>query len=59
MKEFKDMNDSELYWFAVHFLNGADYNNDEDAERWNNFLDEVDNRSEYLQEEVKHLMDVL
>lgn len=59
MKEFKDMNDSELYWFAVYFLNGADYNSDEDAERWNNFRKEIENRSYDLKEKVNYLMEVI
>lgn len=56
---FKDMNDSELYWFAVHFLNGAELGTEESDEIWSNFMKEVNNRSEHLQYKVDYLMEVI
>lgn len=59
MKEFKDMNDSELYWFAVYFLNGAELGTEESNEIWSSFMKEVSNRSEQLQYRVDYLMEVI
>lgn len=59
MEEFKEMTDNDLYWFAVFFLNGADYNSDEDVERWKNFRKEVENRSYDLKKKISHLMEVI
>lgn len=56
---FQELTDSQLLSWYVMFLNGADYNSNECYEEWKAFKEEVENRSQEVQDKVAYLDSVL
>lgn len=59
MKTFSKMTDDELVWWFIYFLNGGDWDNPEDRAKYEQACDEVDKRSEEVQNKVAYAHQVI
>ena len=58
-KTFKEFTNNELYWFYVHFLNGCDYNSQEDFEIYQAAEKELETRDRDVKAAINYLKDVI